>query len=120
MGSVLSLKKTKRKSIPETMDTKEYEAVLSELHSLALSLPDNPDKESLQHFMDLEERAEEHEKEIDIRKGFTTVTVELDEMVLFKLARKARRSGKTTNKYIVERLIEILKADPAEDKDANE
>ena len=96
------------------MDTKEYEAVLSELHSLALSLPDNPDKESLQHFMDLEERAEEHEKEIDIRKGFTTVTVELDEMVLFKLARKARRSGKTTNEYILEKVAKTMKAEQNE------
>lgn len=95
----------------------EYETILSELSMLALCLPAKPDKEDLLHFLDLEEQAEKHETEIDIRKGITgrtAVTTELDEMALFQMARCARRNGKTTNEYILEQVAKTMKAEQNE------
>jgi len=67
--------------------------------------------------LDLEEQAEKHETEIDIRKGITgctAVTAELDEMALFQMAICARRNGKTTNEYILEQVAKTMKAEQNE------
>ena len=101
----------------ELITKKEYETILSQLSTLALCLPAKPDKEDLLHFLDLEEQAEKHETDIDIRKGITgrtAVTTELDEMALFQMSRCARRNGKTTNEYILEQVAKTMKAEQNE------
>lgn len=109
--------KEEQELITKNADAQEYETILSQLSTLALCLPAKPDKEDLLHFLDLEEQAEKHETEIDIRKGITgrtAVTTELDEMALFQMSRCARRNGKTTNEYILEQVAKTMKAEQNE------
>ena len=91
-------------------DKKTYASIITELKSLAMSLTDHPNEEQLRRFMDLENLADRHECEEDIRKGLTLIPIEIDEWLRFRIARRARSLGKTTNEYIITLLIKCLKA----------